>query len=157
VANASNETVIGPRIVVRGHLKAAENVAIRGRVVGHIEDTADVRIEVGAVVDASVNALNLDVHGTVNGDVVVTDCITIHPGGRLTGHVMAPRVVLLDGAYVKGHIDTDDQRQEVIDAILNDLSSRAGSVLELGGDPKWGGSSAGLIEHAGQPWRKPRK
>jgi cytoskeletal protein CcmA (bactofilin family) len=102
---ADPTTVIGSTITVNGSFKSQEDVSIQGKVQGSIETTADIFVEQGGTVEAEVTTRNIDVRGTVIGNVTASDRFEIHPGGSVTGDVRAPRVVLADGGRYKGNID----------------------------------------------------
>ena len=68
---------------------------------------ADLLIEKGGIVEAEVNTRNIDIRGTIVGNVTASDKFEIHVGGNVTGDIRAPRVVLADGAKYKGNIDMD--------------------------------------------------
>jgi cytoskeletal protein CcmA (bactofilin family) len=147
-AQGDNGTQVGSKIVIRGTLAADENIGVAGRIEGKLTTTRDLTIHQGGVVVAELSACNLVVHGQLDGSVTVSDCITIHPGARVTGRLEAPRVILQDGAWCQGEIDTTGTKAEVIDAILDHLT-RDKAQIELTGQPNWGGSSAGLKKHIG--------
>jgi len=104
---AEAPTVIGSSVTINGELKSQEDVSVRGTVKGRMETTADLYVEKEGTVESEVVTRNIDVHGTVIGNVVASDRFEIHPGGSVTGDVRAPRVVLADGGKYKGHIDMD--------------------------------------------------
>ena len=104
---AEAQTVIGSNIVINGEFGSEEDVAIQGKVQGRIETTADLFVEEGGIVEAEVTTRNIDVRGTIVGNVTASDRFEIHVGGNVTGDIRAPRVVLADGAKYKGNIDMD--------------------------------------------------
>jgi cytoskeletal protein CcmA (bactofilin family) len=102
---ADPTTVIGDTITINGEFHSKEDVSIRGKVQGRIETTADLFVEEDGTVEAEVATRNIDVRGTVVGNVTASERFEIHPGGSVTGDVRAPRVVLADGGKYKGNID----------------------------------------------------
>ena len=67
------------------------------------------RCEEGGAIEAEVTTRNIDVHGTIVGNVVASDRFEIHPGGSVTGDVRALRVVLADGGKYKGNMDMTEE------------------------------------------------
>jgi cytoskeletal protein CcmA (bactofilin family) len=65
------------------------------------------RVEAGGVVVANVDAQSVAVYGTLSGEVVVRDLITLHAGCAVTANLRAPRIVIEEGARFKGNIDMD--------------------------------------------------
>ncbi len=141
MGDASTNTFIGPGITVRGHLQGEEEITLAGTLVGRIDTKGGVTVEVGGTLEAEISSGSLDVFGTVIGPVSAMDRVTIHPGGKVIGDVHAPHVVLADGGKIRGHVDTDVQHQEMIDALLDRLNEGP-QALTVTGKPKWGGPSA---------------
>ena len=102
---AESQTVIGSSITVSGQFGSKEDVAVQGTIQGRIETTADLFVESGGTVEAKVTTRNLEIRGTLVGNVTASDRFEIHPGGSVTGDVRAPRVVLADGGKYKGNIE----------------------------------------------------
>ncbi len=141
MAKETTDTTIGPGITIRAHLQSDEDINLAGRIYGRVDTKRGLTVEPGGILEAEVSSGTLDVFGTVNGPIAVIDRVTIHPGGRVTGEIRAPRVILIDGGKYRGHIDTDVQRQEVIDAVLDRLNEGP-QALTVTGKPKWGGPKA---------------
>ncbi len=107
MAQSESTTVIGASIVINGEFKSQEDVSIRGKIQGRIETTADLFVEEGGTVEAEVSTRNIDVRGTVIGNVNASDRFELHPEGSLTGDIRAPRVVVADGGHYKGRVDME--------------------------------------------------
>ncbi len=101
---AETETIIGSTITVSGEFRSDEQIRVLGKISGRIETTADIVIEEEGTIEAEVTTRNLDVHGSIVGNVVASDRFEIHPNGVVTGDIQAPRVILTDGCKYKGHI-----------------------------------------------------
>jgi len=104
---SSAQTVIGSTVTINGEFKSEEDVSILGKVQGRIETSADLFVEDGGTIESEVTTRNIDVRGTIIGNISASDRFEIHPGGSVTGDVRAPRVVLADGGKYKGRIDMD--------------------------------------------------
>jgi cytoskeletal protein CcmA (bactofilin family) len=101
----ADETTIGSTIVVSGHVSSEENIYVEGRIEGQIDTQADLFVEAAGTIEAEISTKNIDVRGTVIGNVTASDRFEIHEGGSVTGDVKAPRVVLADGSKYKGNIE----------------------------------------------------
>jgi len=108
---AQPTTVIGSTITINGDFHSDEDISIQGRIQGRIETKSDLFVEEGGVVEADVSTRNIDIRGTVIGNVTASERFEIHVGGNVTGDVRAPRVVLADGAKYKGNIDMEMRRK----------------------------------------------
>ena len=99
-------SVIGKTITITGEITGSEALHVEGRVNGSIRfEGAYLNIGPDAVVKSTVNAREVVVRGSVNGNVSVSERIDIRSGGSLTGDVTAHSVSIEEGAYFKGSID----------------------------------------------------
>lgn len=106
VLNVSNLTVIGKAMVVRGHITSKESLHIEGEVTGTL-DLPGARLTVGqtAKVSADARAREIEIIGTLSGDLDASKKITVRKGGRLIGDCRTPGIVIEEGAYYKGKIE----------------------------------------------------
>jgi len=97
---------IGKGVKIVGEIYSSNDVFIEGFVQGRVE-ALDQKLTVGpnGVLYANVQARELDVQGTVQGNVECCDRVDIRKGATLVGDIKAARIVLEDGAYFKGKID----------------------------------------------------
>lgn len=105
---AGKAAVIGAGIRINGEISGSENLLIEGRVDGKVNLSGnDVTIGKTGQVIADVTAKSIRVAGEVNGDLQAKERVVISGTGHVRGNVVAPRVVLEDGAIFKGSIDMD--------------------------------------------------
>ncbi len=98
---------LGTSVVIKGHLTASENLTLHGPFQGEIEVRAHT-VTIGrlAHIEAPIVAKGVVVEGTVRGNVTATDLIELRDTARLHGNVAAPRIVMADGAWVCGSLET---------------------------------------------------
>ncbi len=93
-------------IVIRGAIKAYEDITLKGRIEGTIEvPNHVVTIGQGAHVTAEIVAKKVVVSGTVTGNVTATDQVVLKDQGAVAGDIAAPSVVIIEGARFDGRID----------------------------------------------------
>ena len=98
---------VGSTVVIKGELKAHEDVVIAGRVEGSINVTGHiVVVEAGAHVVGDITATGIVVAGAVHGSLLAEERIQAQVGADLQGDISAPRIALADGAVVNGRIET---------------------------------------------------
>lgn len=104
--SASERATIGRSIIVRGEVTGDEDLLIRGRVEGSI-DLALHTVTVGndGQVEANISGRVVTVEGEVDGDLQAEEQVVIQSSARVRGDIMAPRVVLEDGATFRGLVD----------------------------------------------------
>lgn len=97
---------IGSSIHIKGELSGNEDLTIDGKVEGVIRlRDHSLTISENGHITAEVFAKSAVIHGQVIGDVCAVDRIEIAEGGLVEGDLVAPKVVLADGARFKGRID----------------------------------------------------
>jgi cytoskeletal protein CcmA (bactofilin family) len=109
-------TTIGPTIVIRGRLKVDEDLIIKGRIEAEITSSKAVTIESSGVVKANIRVQAVCIRGMLVGNIHATDKVEIEPEGRVIGDLVAPRVILHDGAAFRGHVDMTGDTAPAADA-----------------------------------------
>ena len=112
--DAMGTTTIGPTVIIRGRLKADENLTIKGRIDAEISSSQALTIENSGGVKADVRARSVKISGVLVGNTTADEKIEIAPDGRVVGDLRAPRIVISDGAAFRGRIDmrtADEQRE----------------------------------------------
>ncbi len=99
---------IGQSITIKGELTGNEDLTIEGKVDGKII-LKDHNLTIGANgrITAEIAAKTVMVIGEVVGNITADDKVEIAATGSMRGDILAPRVVLADGARFKGSIDMD--------------------------------------------------
>ena len=102
---------IGQGVVVEGRIISSQDLRIDGKVEGAVE-VGDHVLMVGAraAVKANLVARSILISGTVVGNVTATDRIDLQATGSVEGDISSPRLVMVDGAVVKGKIQADGNR-----------------------------------------------
>ncbi len=106
LGNIGNVAMIGRGMVIKGDIRSRESLHIDGEVDGTL-DVADYRLTVGreGKVGANASAREIELLGTIRGNLEATSKITIRKGARLIGDLRAPGILIEEGAYVKGKIE----------------------------------------------------
>ena len=100
--------VIGPGIVIDGDISGSENLVIEGKVRGRIHLAAhEVTVGQSGEVNADISAKVIRVAGKIKGDLSGKEKVIISSTGNVHGNIVAPRMLLEDGAVFKGSIDMD--------------------------------------------------
>jgi len=96
---------IGKSISIKGDLTGNEDIVVEGTVEGKI-DLPNNQLTVGAngTVRAEVAAKAIVVVGRVSGNVNGTERVEIQATGIVEGDVIAPKLVVAEGAVVNGSI-----------------------------------------------------
>jgi cytoskeletal protein CcmA (bactofilin family) len=97
---------IGKSVIIKGTVTGAEELIIDGRVDGRIEwHDQSLTIGPSAEIKAPVLAATITILGTVSGDVTASEKVDIRATGSVDGDIIAPSVVMADGAVLRGRVD----------------------------------------------------
>jgi len=100
------EATIGKSVLIKGQLYSEEDLHLDGQVEGTLE-LPNSRFTVGksGKVQANIKAREVDVQGTVHGNIEALEKITIRSAANLVGDLKSATISIEDGAYFKGSID----------------------------------------------------
>lgn len=113
-ADSRGIAVIGKGMMIKGQIRSAQHMHIAGEIEGSLHLAGyDLTATAGSKVRADVTAREVDIAGSIQGNVDATRKITVRNGGRLIGDLRTPGIVIEDGAYFKGNIEivTREARQ----------------------------------------------
>jgi cytoskeletal protein CcmA (bactofilin family) len=129
--------MIGPSITIKGEVSGEEDLLIQGRVEGTINLSSN-QVSVGesGEVSANIQAKNVKIDGKVTGDITGIEKVVISKSGNVRGNIIAPRVILEDGALFKGSIDMDPASATLGKAQLAAPHSLATAIKASGSDLK---------------------
>ena len=98
---------VGKSVVFRGDLTSLEDLMIDGRVEGTIE-LRDYTLTVGpdAHIEADITAKTVTILGSVNGTITASETVDIRETGSVEGNITSRRLVMADGAMLRGRVDT---------------------------------------------------
>ena len=116
---------IGQSIHIKGELTGNEDLTIEGKVEGKVF-LKDHNLTVGAngKIVAEIQAKTVMVLGEVTGNITADDKVEVAATGTMRGDIVAPRVVLADGAKFKGAIDMDKKSGSSTSASVSSSASR---------------------------------
>ena len=101
-----NVGTIGQSVVVKGELRAQEDLTIEGKVEGKIElDHNVLTVGPNGRIEAEVLAKTVTVMGKVEGNITATEAINVRETATVDGALVAPRVGITEGASFRGQID----------------------------------------------------
>ncbi len=100
------EARIGKSTVIKGQIFSQEDILLDGEVEGTLDLPAN-RLTVGqsAKVQATIRAREVEILGTVHGNIEAGEKVTIRRAANLIGDLKSAAISIEDGAYFKGSID----------------------------------------------------
>ncbi len=98
---------IGKSVTIKGELSGSENLVLDGEVEGSIHlDGHSLTIGQNGRVRAQVKAKDIVVQGRVDGNIQAGDRLDLRKSAMITGDILAQRIAVEDGAFLKGKIET---------------------------------------------------
>ena len=108
---------IGPSLRIKGNLSGEEDLLIEGRVEGEVTlEGNDLTVGSKAHIKANLRAKVISIDGEVCGDLFGQEKIVIRKTGDVEGNLVAPRVILEDGATFKGSVDMEAEASQQVPA-----------------------------------------
>ena len=104
---AGAKTVLGPSIEIEGEIESGEDLVIQGAVKGRIVSHEALTVERSGLVEAQIKTKTISVNGTLTGNVEASERIKLEKEAKMVGDVKSPKVLIVEGASFKGHIDMD--------------------------------------------------
>ena len=97
---------IGKAVKIVGQIYSKEDLYVDGEIEGTVEATEH-KLTIGphGTVHAGIKAREVVALGTIQGNVEASERIEIHKEARVIGDIRTARIVIEDGAYIKGSID----------------------------------------------------
>ncbi len=98
---------INSGLKITGEVFGESDLVIDGEVNGKVRLSSG-RVTVGSSgrVQAEIEAREIVVEGTVQGNLKATESVRLGPAGRVTGSVLTPRIAIDDGARLRGKVET---------------------------------------------------
>src|SRR4051812_39205275 len=102
---------IGTALTVHGKVISTQDLMIDGRVEGTIElGNHGLTIGSGAEIKADLVAQTITISGAVTGNVTATSVVDLRATGSVEGDIIAPRLIMADGAVTRGKGDAAGKR-----------------------------------------------
>ena len=87
-----------------GALSGGGDIQIDGELKGEVDSSGRLVIAESGKVEAKMHARQVEVSGTVTGDVTADDKIELKASAVLRGNITAPKVVIHEGATFEGQV-----------------------------------------------------
>ncbi len=127
---------LGKTLVVKGELSGGEDLYIEGQLEGTIE-LREHSLTIGPQgrVQANVNAKDVVLYGNLKGNVRAEDRVEISKSGSMVGDVVAARVIVEDGASIKGSVDIQKTTEAPRTPEIKKSDTQAPATSKPGANP----------------------
>lgn len=107
-SDATIDSLLSGATRIQGDVQFSGGLHLDGIVTGNVRATGDgpSRLVVGeaAVIEGSVQARVVDLHGTVRGDISARDRVVLGPKARVEGNLYYGTIEMAAGALIKGKL-----------------------------------------------------
>src|SRR5262245_47908881 len=101
-------TTIGTSLVITGEVTSREDITIHVQVKGKISMAeGTLLVATTARIEADVNVTSMTIHGNMSGKVAAGERVELTPTATVSGTLVAPAVVLREGATFNGKIQVE--------------------------------------------------
>jgi cytoskeletal protein CcmA (bactofilin family) len=99
-------STIGPGLKIKGDITGDCHLVVEGEAQGKIR-LSDGRVTVGANgrVNADIEAPEIQIEGSVQGNLRARDTVSLGPSSQVQGSVLARRIRIEDGARFRGKVE----------------------------------------------------
>src|SRR5437868_14189617 len=112
---------IGKSVLIKGELSGSEDLYLDGEVEGNILlKEHSLTIGPNGRVRANIQAKDIVIHGKVDGNVSGTDRVELKRSAVPTGDIATQRIVIADGAFLKGASDIRNEPEDGKDGARSD-------------------------------------
>jgi cytoskeletal protein CcmA (bactofilin family) len=109
---------LGSDALFKGALSFEGTVRIDGKFEGQVDTNDTLVIGETGDMKADVNVGTLVCKGKLNGAVVASKKIEMHPASKITGNIQTPALSIELGAVLDGHLNmTERESEKVIDLV----------------------------------------
>ena len=126
------ETLIGPRVVIRGDVHFSGGLYVEGSILGAViadEGSADAVVTLcqNGIIEGEVRAPHVVVNGQLRGDVYSTARLELAANARVSGNIYYQVVEMAAGAMISGRLIHGEQppKQLPKPEIVKDLAEAA--------------------------------
>ena len=109
---------LGSDALFKGALSFEGTVRIDGKFEGQVDTNDTLVIGETGDMKADVNVGTLVCKGKLNGAVVASKKIELHPASKITGDIQTPALSIELGAMLDGHLNmTESESKKVVDLV----------------------------------------
>jgi cytoskeletal protein CcmA (bactofilin family) len=146
ISTSSAASVIGAGLKIRGEISGTSDLHIEGEAQGKIRLVGG-RVSVGPQgnVQADVDAREIIVEGSLQGNLKASESVRLGPSSRVQGSVIAPRIGIEDGARLRGNVEmvrASDSKLTPAVAPETESPTKAGAVRAASVGPEGAASHA---------------
>jgi len=103
---AGSINIVGIGTEITGDLSTKGDIRIDGKITGNVNSKAKVVIGSTGEVIGNIISESAEISGSINGDVSTTELLFLKATADIKGDIIANKLVVENGANIKGHCQT---------------------------------------------------
>lgn len=108
--NPNNLNIINAGTTITGDLNSEGDMRIDGTVKGYVTSKARLVLGNTCRVEGDIKAVNLELSGEVNGNIYVTELLTIKATAKINGDIVSNKLIIEAGAEFNGNCSMREQK-----------------------------------------------
>lgn len=115
---SSGKSFFGKTMKIDGEITSDEDLTVEGEVTGKLDISKTLTIGNEGHVNGEISAAVVRISGEAEGQLVASEKLEIDAHGKYSGNIKAERIVVAEGAQMKGTVNVkDEQETRPVDAI----------------------------------------
>jgi cytoskeletal protein CcmA (bactofilin family) len=131
--NIATRNILASDVEIEGMLTFAEELIFDGKLKGEILSDGHLTIGRSARIEGDVNTKTVTAHGTITGNITVTDRCELKASSTLTGDLKASRILIEEGATFIGKSEVSMNKATVKTDSARGTRPAASPALEPAG------------------------
>lgn len=104
---SESKSFFGKTMKIEGEITSDEDVTIEGKLKGQLEVSKTLTIGRDGYVDGKISASVVRISGEAEGQIAASEKLEISSEGKYTGNIQADKIVIAEGAKLKGTINME--------------------------------------------------
>ncbi len=117
-AQDERKLTVGRGISLSGEITSCDHLIVEGYIEASIKNALKVDIRAGGHFNGKIEVQNAEIYGYFEGDITVTEQLTIYSGACVRGNLQYGSLQVEDGAMIVGNLSVL-QKENMVDNIVN--------------------------------------
>ncbi len=111
--NPNNLNIINAGTTIVGDLSSEGDMRIDGTVKGYISSKARLVLGPTCRVEGDIKAANVEISGEVNGNIFVSELLTVKASAKINGDLVSNKLIIESGAEFNGKCSMKDGKNSL--------------------------------------------
>jgi cytoskeletal protein CcmA (bactofilin family) len=121
--NPNNLNIINAGTTILGDLNSEGDMRIDGTVKGYVSSKARLVLGNTCKVEGDIKAVNLELSGEVNGNIYVTELLTVKASAKINGNIVSNKLIIEAGAEFNGNCAMRENKNILKKVVNEDIQS----------------------------------